>query len=90
MQMTVTLYAPLASIHSGTENAGLASGKGNVTFLLCEVEETPYPGIAEILSIPLATVMSPLARARKAVHDSLLRARFSPLSGDLSHHFQML
>jgi hypothetical protein len=41
MQMNVTLYALLASIQSGPENAGLASGKGNVTFLLCEVEEMP-------------------------------------------------
>jgi hypothetical protein len=32
MQTNVTLYALLASIQSGTENAGLTSGKGNVTF----------------------------------------------------------
>ncbi len=55
----------------------------------CEVEEVSYQGIAEILSTPMATVMSRLARARKAVRNSLLNAPVSPLSGDLSHHFQM-
>src|SRR3984885_9748411 len=59
------------------------------TFLLCEVEEMSYQEIAEILSIPIGTVMSRLARARKAVRNSLLGAPVSPLSGDLSHHFQM-
>ena len=41
------------------------------TLLLCEVEEMSYREIAEILSIPLGTVMSRLARARRAVRDSL-------------------
>jgi hypothetical protein len=44
---TFTLYALLASIQSGTENAGLSLGKGNLmvkTFLLCEVEEMSYGG----------------------------------------------
>ena len=39
--------------------------------LLCEVEEMTYREIAEILSIPMGTVMSRLARARKALRDSL-------------------
>ena len=47
------------------------------TLLLCEVEEMSYQEIAEILSIPMGTVMSRLARARKAVRESLLSAHFS-------------
>jgi RNA polymerase sigma-70 factor (ECF subfamily) len=41
--------------------------------LLCDVEDASYREIAEILSIPIGTVMSRLARARKAVRDSLSR-----------------
>lgn len=39
--------------------------------LLCEVEEMSYQEIAEVLSIPIGTVMSRLARARKAIRQSL-------------------
>jgi len=39
--------------------------------LLCEVEEMSYQQIADILAIPIGTVMSRLARARKAVRQSL-------------------
>jgi len=39
--------------------------------LLRDVEEASYGEIADILSIPIGTVMSRLARARKAVRESL-------------------
>ncbi len=54
--------------------------------LLCDVEDASYREIAEILSIPLGTVMSRLARARKAVRESLRSTPGAPLSRDLPHH----
>jgi RNA polymerase sigma factor (sigma-70 family) len=48
--------------------------------LLCEVDEMSYQEIAEVLSIPIGTVMSRLARARKSVRESLLGAPIAPLS----------
>ena len=39
--------------------------------LLCEVEEMSYQEIAETLSVPTGTVMSRLARARKALRDAV-------------------
>jgi RNA polymerase sigma-70 factor, ECF subfamily len=53
------------------------------TLLLCEVEEMSYQEIAEILSIPIGTVMSRLARARKAVRESFLNTPGAALSRDL-------
>src|SRR5229473_2933226 len=53
--------------------------------LLCDVEDASYREIAEILSIPIGTVMSRLARARKAVRESLRSTPGAPLSRDLSH-----
>jgi len=59
------------------------------TLLLCEVEEMSYQEIAEILSIPMGTVMSRLARARKAVRQSLLSAPNAALSRDLPYPIEM-
>jgi RNA polymerase sigma-70 factor (ECF subfamily) len=56
--------------------------------LLCDVEDASYQEVAEILSIPIGTVMSRLARARKAVRESLLSVPRAPLSKDSSHHVE--
>jgi len=56
--------------------------------LLCDVEDASYREIAEILSIPIGTVMSRLARARKSVRDSLGSRAGSPRSKNSSHHVE--
>jgi RNA polymerase sigma factor (sigma-70 family) len=53
--------------------------------LLCDVEDASYREIAEILSIPIGTVMSRLARARKTVRESLRSTPGASPSGALSH-----
>jgi RNA polymerase sigma-70 factor (ECF subfamily) len=53
--------------------------------LLSDVEDASYQEIADILSIPIGTVMSRVARARKSVRESLLGVSRAPVSKDWSH-----
>jgi RNA polymerase sigma factor (sigma-70 family) len=56
--------------------------------LLCDVEDASYREISEILSIPIGTVMSRLARARKTVRESLLSPPSVCYPRDLSHDIE--
>jgi len=43
--------------------------------LLCDVEEMRYRDIAELLNVPIGTVMSRLARARRSLRGMLAEER---------------
>jgi RNA polymerase sigma-70 factor, ECF subfamily len=64
----------IAAILGAIEQLPLRSRE---VILLCDTQEFAYQEIAEILEIPIGTVMSRLARARKAVRHAL-----QPLESD--------
>ena len=80
---------PLAVTWENPETLALASATREVlqaaieglpvayreVILLCDVEEMKYQEIADVLSVPIGTVMSRLARGRKLLRQSLAGER---------------
>jgi RNA polymerase sigma factor (sigma-70 family) len=73
----------IAAIQDAIERLPLRSRE---VILLCDVEDLAYKDIAEILEIPIGTVMSRLARARKAVREALRSAEIDRCHQSVSMH----
>jgi predicted DNA-binding protein (UPF0251 family) len=90
--LPVTSRTPESALieRSGTNAIRCAIEQLPVVFreviLLRDVEDASYQEIAETLSIPIGTVMSRLARARRVVRESLRSASGAPLARELSRH----
>ena len=97
--------SPMLPVNSSTpesvliERSGIDAIRGAIeqlpvifreVILLRDVEDVSYQEIAEILSIPIGTVMSRLARARRIVRESLRSTSGAALRRDLSHHTEAL
>ena len=64
----------VAAVWDAIENLPSSSRE---VILLCDVEEFAYREIADILEVPIGTVMSRVARARRALRRTLLTTRAS-------------
>jgi RNA polymerase sigma factor (sigma-70 family) len=90
--LPVTSRTPESALieRSGTDAIRRAIEKLPVVFreviFLRDVEDASYQEIAEILSIPIGTVMSRLARARRVVRESLRSTSGAQPAKDLSRH----
>jgi RNA polymerase sigma factor (sigma-70 family) len=97
--------SPMLPVNSSTpesvliERSGIDAIRGAIeqlpvvfreVILLRDVEDVSYQEIAETLSIPIGTVMSRLARARRVVRESLRSTSGAALPRDLSHHAEAL
>lgn len=65
----------LASV--GEAMANLPEQQRTILTLVC-IEELPYREVARVLDVPMGTVMSRLARARRALHASVYDPRSEP------------
>jgi RNA polymerase sigma factor (sigma-70 family) len=73
----------LAAIRGAIEQLPLPCRE---VILMCDVEELSYREIAEILEIPIGTVMSRLARARKAVRNLVRPAEMEHFRQPVTMH----